>query len=199
MVDFWVLSFSSYSRDLIHFFILLNDMHLCLHIEMEFGHSFHFLPLGGRGRSCVICAHQDPHQLFLSEPRPLLGIAAALWGLLPTVGRIIQGLCAAAAACSHRPTQTCSPLRTAAVLWVLEAARILSALTHRSAAIWSWIVPVVVLDGRGLITGSEPVLPPGTVVELWTHPVVERVITQDSGLLLPAPTFSTCTAPLGLL
>ena len=34
----------------------------------------------GRGISCVMCTDQDPCQLFLTKPGPLLGIAVALGG-----------------------------------------------------------------------------------------------------------------------
>ena len=79
-------------------------MHLCLRIEIEFGYCSHLLLLvRGGDRSCVICTHQYPGQLFLTGPGPLLGIAVALWGLPSAVGTITWWL-RVAAACSHRPT-----------------------------------------------------------------------------------------------
>ena len=104
------LVFSFCSGDLIYFFILLDGIYLCLHIEIEFGYSFHSLPLRGAGKTCVICTRKDPFQLFLTEPGPFFGIAVALWGLPKTVGTIIQGF-QVVGVCSHRLAQTHSLLR----------------------------------------------------------------------------------------
>ena len=74
------------------------------------------------GGSCLDCTNQEPCQLLLTGPGPLLVVTVVLWGPSSVVGAIARGPQAAGAYC-------CSPLRrapslwSAVVLWAFPAAR----------------------------------------------------------------------------
>ena len=123
------LSFSFCSGDLIYFFILLDGVDLCLHIEIEFSYCFHLFLLVWWGSSCLYCTNQEPYPQLLTGPGPLLVVTVVLWIPSSAVGAVTGGLQAAGAYCCSPPRRAPS-LWSAVVLWAFPAAR--SRITYNS-------------------------------------------------------------------
>ena len=97
------------------FFILLDGVDLCFCIWIEFTASTCFY-WRREGSCCVICNNQDPCQLLLTKPGPMLLIIVALWGLVSSTGTITRGPRVADAYC-HRQPRHAPTLGSAAVVW----------------------------------------------------------------------------------
>ena len=76
----------------------------------------------GVGGSCLDCTNQEPCQLLLTGPGPLLVVTVVLWGPSSVVGAITRGPQAAGAYCC-RPPRRAPSLGSAVVLWAFPAAR----------------------------------------------------------------------------
>ena len=105
-----------------YFFILLDVVDLCLHIEIEFSCSSHLFPLLRCGSSCLYCTNQEACPQLLTGPGPLLVVTVVLWIPSSAVGAVTGGLQAAGAYCCSPPIRAPS-LGSAAVLWAFPASR----------------------------------------------------------------------------
>ena len=95
---------------------------MCLRIEIEFSYCFHLFLLVWWGNSCLYCTNQEPYQLLLTGPRPLLVVMVVLWVHSSAVGAVTRGL-QAAGAYYCRPPRRAPSLGSAAVLWAFPVAR----------------------------------------------------------------------------